>query len=78
MNKQLIKLRADNTKDQEKVERLLSRIRQRDQKIEELENLDIVGMVRLVGMTPEQLAEVLSGFSPQKAEKKEDSDLETI
>lgn len=78
MNKQLIKLRADNTKDQEKVERLLSRIRQRDQKIEELENLDIVGMVRLVGMTPEQLAEVLSGFSPQKTEKKEDSDLETI
>ena len=78
MNKQLIKLRADNTKDQEKVERLLSRIRQREQKIEELENLDIVGMVRLVGMTPERLAEVLSGFSPQKTEKKEDSDLETI
>ena len=78
MNKQLEKFLADNAKDRAKVESLLARIRQRDQKIEELENLEIVGLVRAVGMTAEQLAELLTRFSPPKTQKKEDSDFETV
>jgi len=78
MNKQLEKLREDNAKDRAKVETILARIHQRDQKIEELENLTVIGMVREIGMTPEQLAELLAGFSQKKKPKKEDSDLETV
>ena len=64
MNPKLPKLRADNAKDRAKVEFLLARIEKRDKTIEEYENTDIIGMVREIGMTPEQLYELLSGFRP--------------
>ena len=46
MNKQLNKLRAANVKDRAKVDMLLALIRTRDEKITELENVDILGIVR--------------------------------
>ena len=74
MNKQLEKLRADNAKDKERVEKLQDRVRERDEKIRELENTEIVGIVREIGMTPEQLAERFADLLPaKKAHKKEDS-----
>ena len=60
MNKQLNKLRAANVKDRAKVDMLLSRIRERDEKITELENVDILGIVREYKLTPEMLAEILA------------------
>lgn len=69
MNPKLPKLRADNEKDRAKVEMLLSRIEAREKTITELENTDIIGMVREIGMTPEQLYELLSGLRPKPVEK---------
>jgi outer membrane protein W len=60
MNKQLNKLRAANVKDRAKVDMLLARIRTRDEKITELENVDILGIVREYKLTPEMLAEILA------------------
>ena len=60
MNKQLNKLRAANSKDRAKVDMLLARIRERDDKITELENVDILGIVREYKLTPEMLAEILA------------------
>lgn len=60
MNKQLNKLRAANVKDRAKVDMLLARIRTRDDKITELENVDILGIVREYKLTPEMLAEILA------------------
>ena len=60
MNKQLNKLRAANVKDRAKVDMLLARIRERDDKITELENVDILGIVREYKLTPEMLSEILA------------------
>ena len=60
MNKQLNKLRAANVKDRAKVDMLLARIRERDDKITELENVDILGIVSEYKLTPEMLAEILA------------------
>ena len=38
----------------------------------ELENLDIIGMVRSMGLTPDQLAALIQGEKPN--EKKEETD----
>ena len=74
MNKQLEKLRAENAKDREHADKLLARVRERDEKIRELENTEIVGIVREIGLTPEQLAERLADLRPaKKSQKKEDN-----
>lgn len=74
MNKQLEKLRAENAKDREHADKLLARVRERDEKIRELENTEIVGIVREIGLTPEQLAERLADLRPaKKPQKKEDN-----
>lgn len=74
MNKQLEKLRTDNAKDKAKVETLLARIKERDGKIAELENTEIIGIVREIGLTPEQLTERLADLRPaKKPQKKEDN-----
>ena len=46
----------DNGKNDEKIAVLRARNNEIDKQITELENLDIVGIVRSMGMTPEQLA----------------------
>lgn len=74
MNKQLEKLRTDNAKDKAKVETLLARIKERDGKIAELENTEIIGIVREIGLTAEQLTERLADLRPaKKPQKKEDN-----
>ena len=69
MNKQLNKLRAANVKDRAKVDMLLARIRTRDEKITELENVDILGIVREIGMTPEELETHFADLLPKKEPK---------
>ncbi len=59
MNPKIEKLRTERTKVLEKLSRLQSRREALDEKITELENLEIIGVVREVGMSPEQLAAFL-------------------
>ena len=44
----------------------------------ELENLDIIGIVRGMGLTPDQLAEIIRAGQPSGAERKEAVDDETV
>ena len=56
MNPKIAKLRAELEKNTERITRLQARNGELKQQIQELENLDIVSMVRECGMTPDQLA----------------------
>ena len=56
MNPKLNKMRAEREKNERKIAVCRSRNAELDKKITELENLEIVGMVRSKGMSPEELA----------------------
>ena len=71
MNSKIQKLRVERLKNEKKIDVLRTRNGEIDKQITELENLDIVGMVRSIGMTPEQLAALLKNLkstpvSPEK------------
>ena len=59
MSSKVNRLRAERGKNDEKIAVLRARNNEIDKQITELENLDIVGMVRSMGMTPEQLAALI-------------------
>lgn len=59
MNPKIAKLRAELEKNTEKITRLQARNAELKQQIQELENLDIISMVREYGMTPDQLSTFL-------------------
>ena len=59
MNPKITKLLAEREKNDEKIAKLTVRNEEIDKQVTELENLDIVGMVRRVGMTPDQLADLM-------------------
>ena len=65
----------DNGKNDEKIAVLRARNNEIDKQITELENLDIVGIVRSMGMTPEELAALLhrSGLPLYGAALREDT-----
>lgn len=71
MNKRLEKLRAGLAKDRVRNEQLQARMKERTEKIRELENTEIIGIVREIGMTPEQLAEHFDNLFRQKKEREE-------
>ena len=56
LNPKITKLLAEREKNSEKIAKLNARNDEIDKQVTELENLDIVGIVRSMGMTPEQLA----------------------
>ena len=56
MNQKIQKLKAERAKNDAKISALQARNREIDSTVEELENLDIIGMVRSCGITPEMLA----------------------
>lgn len=60
MNPKIEKLKAERAKNTEKIGTMQERNRKLSEQITKLENTDIVGMVRELGMTPEQLAELLN------------------
>lgn len=62
MNPKIQKLRVERLKNEKKIDVLRTRNGEIDKQITELENLDIVGMVRSIGMTPEQLAALLKNL----------------
>lgn len=71
MNPKIAKLRAELEKNTERIARLQARNGELKQQIQELENLDIVNMVRECGMTPEQLSVLLEKLQLPVADKKE-------
>lgn len=64
MNPRIQKLRGELEKNTEKISKLQTRNTELKQQIQELENLDIIGMVRESGLTPEMLAGMLAGIQP--------------
>ena len=58
MNPKINKLRAELEKNNGKIAALQAKNKELEKQIRELENLDIVGMVREQGMTMEQFAEL--------------------
>ena len=60
MNPQIIKLKAERAKNDEKIAALRSRNRELDESIVELENTDIIGLARATGMSMEELAQFLT------------------
>ena len=60
MNPKIIKLKAERTKNDEKIAALRSRNRELDESIVELENTDIIGLARATGMSMEELAQFLT------------------
>ena len=61
MNPKIEQLKAERSRNTEKISDLQNRNRKLSEQITKLENNDIIGMVREIGMTPEQLAALLSG-----------------
>ena len=81
MSSKFNRLRAERGKNDEKIAVLRARNNEIDKQITELENLDIVGMVRSMGMTPEELAALIEAskngqMAPAMTEKEETGDEE--
>lgn len=76
MNPKISKLRAEYEKNKSKIISLQSRNRDLEKQIRELEDIDIIGMVRENGMTMEQFAKLFQQMQsaamttePEKEEK---------
>lgn len=75
MNPKIAKLRAEKNKNCDRISSLQARNKRIDERIMKLENTDILGMVREIGMTPDQLAELLGrAEKAQIASEMEDSE----
>ena len=79
MNPKIQKLKAERAKNDAKISALQARNQEIDSTVEELENLDIIGMVRRCGITPEMLARFIQDMKknplpvlPDENETKED------
>ena len=59
--KKIDKLNLEYAKNDEKIARLMERQREIEKQRTELENLDIVGMVRELGLSFEELSELING-----------------
>ena len=74
MNPKIEKYRLEREKNRDKISRLQARNRVLDAKILELENTEIVGMVRTQGMNLEEFASMLQALkAPNTTPVKEDS-----
>lgn len=74
MNPKIKKIDAEYEKNAAKITELQARQRELEKQRLELENLDIIGMVRSMGLTPDQLAALIQGA--RSNEKKEATDYE--
>ena len=59
MNPKINKLKAEKVKNLRKIAEMTARNDEIDAQVTELENLDIIGMVRENAITPEQLADLI-------------------
>lgn len=76
MNPKVEKLREEREKNREKIEKLTARNRVIDETVRNLENTDIIGLVREQGLSPDMLAELLAALKesplPANTPKKEE------
>ena len=76
MNPKITKLRAEFDKNKSKIAELQAKNRELEKQIKELENIDIIGMVRERGLTMEQFAELLGGTAvPVQKEESYDEEI---
>ena len=75
MNPKIKKIDSEYEKNAAKITELQARQRELEKQRLELENLDIIGIVRNMGLTPDQLAALVQGAKPA-IEKKEETDYE--
>ena len=64
MNPKILKLRNERDKGKAKIAELQERVRDLEKQIKDLENIEIIGLVRERGFTLEQFASILSGAQP--------------
>ena len=81
LNPKITKLLAEREKNSEKIAKLNARNDEIDKQVTELENLDIVGIVRRMGVTPDELAALMQTARPSGPQsaapvEKEDADHE--
>ena len=81
MNPKISKINTELTKTKQKISGLQAHIRELEQQKTELENTDIVGLVRDSGMTSQELSAVLQAFReksgvPFPTSKQEDAENE--
>lgn len=74
-NPKIKKIDAEYEKNAAKITELQARQRELEKQRLELENLDIIGLVRGRGLTPDQLAALIKGVPPamMDSEQKEDA-----
>ena len=80
MNPKIKKIDKEYEKNAEKITELQARQRELEKQRMELENLDIIGLVRGMGLSPDQLAALIQAAPPQPVpapERKEDGN-ETV
>lgn len=66
MNPKINKLKAEKEKNIRKIAEMTARNDEIDKQVIELENLDIIGIVRENEVTPEQLAELIQSLRMEK------------
>ena len=76
MNPKIKKIDTEYEKNAAKITELQARQRELEKQRTELENLDIIGLVRSVGLNPQQLAALIKGGTPATPEKKEETEHE--
>lgn len=82
MNPKVVKLKEERAKNCEKIASLQARNKKIDADILSIENTDIIGMVREVGLSPDALAEFLAALKrnpvaqPKFSEETEDATIE--
>ena len=62
MNPKINKLREEHAKNREKIAELNARNREIEKQVRELENTDIIGLVRAQGLSLEDFAELMRGM----------------
>ena len=65
MNPKINKLKAEKEKNIRKIAEMTARNDEIDKQVTELENLDIIGIVRENEVTPEQLAELIQSLKEE-------------
>lgn len=66
MNPKINKLKVEKEKNLRKIAEMTARNDEIDKQVTELENLDIIGIVRENEVTPEQLAELILSLRMEK------------
>lgn len=67
MNPKISKLKAEKEKNLKKIADMNARNEEIDRQVTELENLDIIELVRECRITPEELAKLLKNITEEKA-----------